>query len=314
MDPNIIEAIENGNLIIFIGAGISALYGYPVWDELARRLLNQCEKEKKITKSQKEVLLSPSFSALQRVTIACGKLGNENQGIEQVKHILSEEPRDEEDKISKYKRIEKIAGFLSRYRCPIITTNADLSLDKSKPFSKGLKLDSFKKWNPHYEDLSLIHLHGSINEPENMIFTSQAYAKAYRAEDKEFGEKLIKLLKGNKTILFMGYGLNEFELIKYFISDISEIPNRFVLKGYLDKDRLVKEFDEEYYRTLGITLIPYSMEKAGYDGLIKVLEKWDKTLTKETMVHKRLKQIVKDICNQEPNEENITKLEGLLNE
>ena len=116
MDPNIIEAIENGNLIIFIGAGISALYGYPVWDELARRLLNQCEKEKKITKSQKEVLLSPSFSALQRVTIACGKLGNENQGIEQVKHILSEEPRDEEDKISKYKRIEKIAGYLSRYR------------------------------------------------------------------------------------------------------------------------------------------------------------------------------------------------------
>ena len=314
LDPNIVEAIENGNLIIFIGAGISALYGYPVWDELARRLLNQCEKEKKITKSQKEVLLSNSFNAMQRVTIACGKFDDEKQGIEQVKRILSEEPTNEEEIKKKHEKIEKIAKYLSKYRCPIITTNADLSLDQSKPFSKGLILDSFKNWNHNYDDLSLIHLHGSINEPENMIFTSQAYAKAYRAEDKEFGEKLIKLLRENKTILFMGYGMNEFELIKYFISDISEIPNRFVLKGYLDKDRLVREFDEEYYQTLGITLIPYSMEKEGYDALIKVLGKWDKTISKETMVHKRLKQIVKDICSQEPNEENIKKLEGLLNE
>lgn len=309
LDPELIRAIESGTLIIFIGAGISALYGYPIWNELAKKLLNNCERDGKITKSQKAVLLSEAYDAMKQVTIACNKYDDEKGGVDKVVQILGKEPSKEE-----HKKINLIARYLAEYRCPIITTNADLSLDNSPAFKNGLILSSLKEWNHNCDDLCLIHLHGSITDPENMIFTSQAYASAYRVRNQEFGKKLLELLDVNKTILFIGYGLEEFELIKYFLSDISELPNRFILKGYLDKDELNKEFDEEYYRTLGIKLIPFSKEKLGYDALIKVLKKWNNTIKTETMAHRRIPQIISKICNSEPTSESIKKLEGLLNE
>lgn len=311
MNQYIIDAIENGNLIIFIGAGVSALYGYPTWDGLAKKLLDKCESEDKITKSQKAVLMSDSFDSMQRVTIACDKLGDNTNGLKHVVDILSEEVVDKDKK----KKLNEISRYLASYNCPIITTNADLSLDNTKEFKNRLILPSFINWNENYNYLSLIHLHGSIAEPENMIFTSQGYAKAYRVKDKEFGEKLYKLLKNEKTILFIGYGMQEFMLIQYFISDVSKgVPNRFLLKGYLEKDKLAEEFDREYYKSLGIELISYSTEKKGYDALISVLKKWNHTIKTETMAHRKIKDIICKICSEEPNPQSIELLEGLLNE
>lgn len=311
MNQYIIDAVENGSLIIFIGAGVSALYGYPTWDGLAKKLLDQCESENKITKSQKAVLLSDSFDPMKRVTIACDKLGDNSNGLKHVRDILGKEVEGE-DKINK---LNEISRYLAAYNCPIITTNADLSLDNTDAFKNRLILHSFIDWNENYDDLSLIHLHGSIKEPENMIFTSQEYAKAYRAnDDLQFGGKLFRLLKEDRTILFIGYGLEEFMLIQYFISDTSRIiPNRFLLKGYLEKDKLAEEFDREYYKSLGIELISFSREKKGYDALISVLKKWNKTIKYETLAHRRIKDIINHRCSEEPNQQSIELLEGLLN-
>ena len=40
----IIEAVNNGTLAVFIGAGVSRIIGCKGWDELARNLVEKCFK------------------------------------------------------------------------------------------------------------------------------------------------------------------------------------------------------------------------------------------------------------------------------
>ena len=51
------DAVNNGNLAVFIGAGISRLLGCDGWNTLSRGLLKECHKKKIITFKEKETLL-----------------------------------------------------------------------------------------------------------------------------------------------------------------------------------------------------------------------------------------------------------------
>ena len=58
MPDEIINAIDNNKLLLFVGAGVSKLFGYPLWSELGRKLADKAVESGVITRSQKEVLFS----------------------------------------------------------------------------------------------------------------------------------------------------------------------------------------------------------------------------------------------------------------
>ena len=67
IQKEIIEAVNNENLAVFIGAGVSRIIGCMGWDELAQNLVNKCFSIKKkdgslfINFKEKELLLQNKY-------------------------------------------------------------------------------------------------------------------------------------------------------------------------------------------------------------------------------------------------------------
>ncbi len=48
LHKEILNAVNNGSLAVFIGAGVSRLVGCLTWGELSKKLVNRCFTEKKL--------------------------------------------------------------------------------------------------------------------------------------------------------------------------------------------------------------------------------------------------------------------------
>ena len=311
MPREIISAIDDGKLLLFVGAGISKLIGYPLWSELGRNLANKALREHILTNSEKEVLLGGGFTPMEIVSIVCKRFDEKkaSSGIEEIIKELSTNVK-EDPKVAL-----EICNYLSAYNSVIVTTNADVSLEKRESLSGRVLLKNFKDnfdLGKHGK-YSIIHLHGSIDEPDGMVFTSEDYAKAYTA-GADFGRNLKTLFDEGWTILFLGYGVAEFELLRYFLTYKNDKVRRlFMLEGYLAKDRIKYEFDKEYYASLGISLLPYSRESSDYKMLITVLRNWDKDVKTKTFSASTVKEdAIAHITSQPPFKEGIEAIERML--
>lgn len=80
MPIEIINAIDDGNLLLFLGAGVSKLIGYPLWFELGKKLAGQAVDKGLISLSEKEILLGGSFTPMQIVTILSKKFDDDPAG------------------------------------------------------------------------------------------------------------------------------------------------------------------------------------------------------------------------------------------
>lgn len=311
MEQEIIDAIDEGNLLLFLGAGVSKLIGYPLWSELGKKLADQAVRKGLISLSEKAILLGGSFTPMQIVTILSRKFDEDSAGagIEKVIDELSINVT-EDSKIAL-----QLAEYISAYNATIVTTNADESLEKQPPLADRMVLKNFRKYDSKkFRKFSIIHLHGSISEPKGMVFTSEEYAKAYTIDDS-FGEKLIDLFDYSWTILFIGYSVTEFELLRYFLKFKDDKARRmFILDGYLAKDRIKYEFDVDYYKSLGICLLPYSREKDDYRALLKVLKNWDKDVKTKTMAGSAARaNAIDSIISEKPFKESVETIARLVN-
>ena len=111
-----------------------------------------------------------------------------------------------------------------------------------------------------------------------MIFTVNQYVSRYSVAKKE-NEKFLSFLKdvfSKYIVLFIGYGVSEFELLDYVIAkgNISGKPRHFILNPYYSEEKKILECDELYFKKLNINVIPFSKDKLGYNQLIEVLKRW----------------------------------------
>lgn len=313
MPDEIIDAIDNNNLIIFIGAGVSKLYGFPLWKEMAEKLINKAEEQHLISCSHKDILLNDNFTPMQIITIINSLFEKEKKasGLAQIVEILSKEITEERF----LKNANDIYKYISAYNSLILTTNADITIDSSPYLEGRTVLNDLKDYKQEeHNNLSIIHIHGSVAQPETMIFTAQKYASSYMPESG-FGKKLLKLFKNDRTILFVGYGVTEFELLRYFLPENENKTRKlFMLQGYLDRETIKLEMDYSYYKSLGITLLPFSREKNDYYQLINVFKKWDKEVKEKTLANSiTIDHIVSDLFSYPPNPNNVQKICCLFN-
>ena len=83
-----------------------------------------------------------------------------------------------------------------------------------------------------------------------------------------------------KNVLFVGYGLDELEVLEYVIGKArltGEPGHRemrhFLLQGFFSHEHEVARSLVPYYRECGIELIPFLRDNLDWDQLIDVLEK-----------------------------------------
>jgi len=119
---------------------------------------------------------------------------------------------------------------------------------------------------------TVILLHVSVLNPVGMVLTTQDYVRLY-ANDRLRGETgqenfvltFLEALFQHKTVLFIGYGLEELETLEYVISKARQIrertsreANHYLLQGFFSHEHEVMRSLRQYYKAeCGIHLLPF---------------------------------------------------------
>lgn len=303
----IIEAINNEKLAIFIGAGVSRLIGCKSWNKLAQNLIERCYTIKNkngsslINFKEKESL--EKYDPKKIITICHYLLKNSN--FEDVFYEEMDNALEADKKLIKvsniYKEIFSLGGVF-------ITTNADEHFDNMFVETRVIyKENDFKSDN--IEINKLYHIHGSIKEKSSLVFTTPQYIKRYNNEDfKNFLETIFEKF----TILFIGYGLAEFELLDFLVTKydnneyIKELKHFILMPFYKGEENILK-FEQHYYNTMGIQVIPYAKDEKGYSQLYDVIKHWSKEIRQQSNILYNIQEKIEQATNQynENEEETI---------
>ncbi|WP_240522288.1 SIR2 family protein [Bacillus thuringiensis] len=285
---DIIKAAKSGNLIIFVGAGVSKLLNLPLWYEFAINRLNTIYKAELIDYRTYEML--KKLDAKKILTIC--KLFMKEEGIEaQLAQKVFEFEKNE--------KYDNVYSKLYSMNAIYITTNYDECLDQvaERVVSiESLKEDAggnisnrviYKQSDLLEENLkngNVIHIHGSVKEEMGMIVTLNDYLKYYgtTSKENELSDFLKKVFNTKYVVLFMGYGLEEYEILEYMLSKNISPQNTkkhyMLYPAYKDEHKMI-DLLNKYYNTFDVELIPYDKGKKGYEQLIPIIDEWSKVLS-----------------------------------
>ncbi|HLE12696.1 MAG: hypothetical protein A2504_16960 [Bdellovibrionales bacterium RIFOXYD12_FULL_39_22] len=334
-DPTSVEipeavtlAAQEGCLSFFIGNGLSRLFKIPSWDDLVNRMLEELAKNGVINHSDasllKEQPLKVKFSIADHYfkRNSHEKNSNPKEGLS-YKKMLSI-PNGSEKK--------SIFRLLAKCGVKFITTNYDTLLDEAlverfrtkSDFNTPEEIDnlepqivdSIEVINKEKEFLIfshpselrsiaqieqnvLLHLHGSIASPESerkIIASTADYLGLYT--DEKLMDKVRDLLK-EQTIVFLGYGLDELEILELVLRSAAIVDNQadsqqqfFLLLPVLSHQApILKHLSIYWEEQLGIKILAYNIDKKGYDSIEEVIETWSAVLSKRSKAPPRVKHV-----------------------
>lgn len=309
----LIKAYLDDKLVLFIGAGISRRVGANGWHQFAdyfvRKLIESDELDFDHNTRRQIAGLDPK----KKISIALELLKDKRSKVH-IGEALNVIDYDTKERI-KSKSI--IYDYLNQLECKIITTNYDDFLeDKIKKENlvfdsdqAATKMDSSRQIMreeivPGLLDQSTplkIYLHGkadlknhyTIEKLEDLIITTPQYLKQYRnttEEENYIISFLRKLFGGDYTILFLGYGLEEMEILEHMLKNAlpederekskedKETPlKRYWLEGFYSGDEGLAKLLKKYYLTsFGLELVPYCLDKFDYEQIDKIIISWVK--------------------------------------
>jgi SIR2-like domain len=271
-DPpeEIIEAGLNGNLVLFIGAGASMLLGLPSWSSLAAKALDELRDKGFLNYSELDQL--KTLETKKQLSIASFIAEENSYKLTLEKHLKGKSEGD-----SIYKAINDIG-------CPCVTTNYDELIaprfvetkDGSTTALQVVRISGRDEFFARHlnEPGTVVHLHGAVSKPETMIVTTKDYLEHYEHENvQEFLGELFE----KKTILFLGYGLEEAEILEHILRRGSVEPTqdrrRFALQGFFrSQEPLYKNLHNYYEKSFGVHLLGFIRDHNNYnclDGLVK---------------------------------------------
>ncbi len=291
----IITAYEEKKLVVFIGAGVSRIIGTKGWDKLASNLIETCYTSKKkdsestcINYKEKESLIKEHNN--KKIITICYNILRANGLIEKFIEKFNESLKADDELKKRYKIYEE----LYKMNAIFISTNADKHFDYK--FLKENILYNKNDFNlENIETLRLYKIHGTQDNLESLVFTVPKYIKRYNDEKfKSFLEKIFgsKEKQSEYTVLFVGYGMEEFEVIDFLITKYDksnddstdhEIKHYILLPFYKGEENLL-EFEKLYYNPMGIEVIGYAKDENGYNQLYEVIKSWNANLNPTTTV------------------------------
>jgi hypothetical protein len=297
------EASQRGVLVPFIGAGASRLAGCPTWAQFADRALEDCVAAGKFSYGQLEQIrhLGPRV----KLSIARGIQAENGLTLDYAKLIDPVEGYENETGRRLYRG-------LSRLGQTFVTTNYDTWLDTEivevkpsvvavgeqsaapvTPISRKIFYDP-NDFIPANLNLakSVFHLHGSLLKPEDMVVTTPDYITRYandrRVDDPQKENRTLTFLDylfKQRTVLFIGYGLDDLEILEYVIQKARLAPSggttearHFMLQGYFSHEQELMKSMSGYYKQCDIQLLPFLRDNKDWLQLIDVIENFAEAL------------------------------------
>ena len=273
-DPpdEIVQAGLNGDLVFFVGAGASMLLGLPSWSGLAAKVLEELRQHRYLNYSEIQQL--NSLDPKKQLSIAYLIAADNEYKLNLTQYLAG---KNEGDSI--YKAINDIG-------CSCVTTNYDELLaprfvETKDGSTTSVSVNRVYEREKFFAKLlnepgAVIHLHGAISKPKTMIVTTKDYLEHY---DHENVQEFLGELFEKKTILFLGYGLEEAELLEHILRRGKVKSNherrRFALQGFfLSQKPLYEKLHTYYEKSFGVHLLGFIRDLDNYKRLEAIMKTW----------------------------------------
>ena len=271
--------VESKKLIFFVGAGVSRLMGLPGWNELATNLI----KEAFPNYIDNWTILNSINDNKQLISIAYNEMKNREDNEEKFFDCFAEALTPNK----KFEFEKNIYELLSKFEANFITTNADNLFEEILGKERCHVGDDYPDFHRFRKHLYYLHGHYTKNKSHDqdyLVFTTEQYIQRY--QDRDFQDFLRSVFNQGNTIIFIGYGLNEFEIIDYMVTKIGGINKTkvYLFEPFCSNQEIVYRSRKSYFETLNIKLVPYDISEKGYLQLIDVLEYLYKKISKNVFI------------------------------
>ena len=276
LPPEIENAARAGQLVVFVGAGISKLINCPSWDGFADKVLEQ--------------LIPKGIDYYELSQIKGIADPKKRLSIAKIVARKREIPIDYPSIFDVEQKGESVYTHLNSFNSSFVTTNYEKYL---RPKSRSAQPEDTWRYYRRDQLLSshldakgaVIHLHGCVDDPGSMIFTTKDYLEHYsRSEVRVFLRELFE----RKTVLFLGYGLDELEVLEYILRrgevdgrlSGGEVVRRYMLQGFFQAEQSLCDLLTEYYlESFGTQLIGFPKDKKSYAHQTEILALWGQRLS-----------------------------------
>lgn len=286
--------LDNSPVAIFIGAGVSKILNYPLWDQLADKALDFLLKKNKINHAEYEKLNYEVKDPKQKLSIF-EKFCPRKDALGQEFYL---------DALGTPKKPPKVNPYIpivsSSFNWIKLTSNVEYELSdalykkehadfnngegpysgKTFPDEKSFRSERIISSNFKEENLDidkLYYLHGELNNIGKTIFTTEDYIQNYFRKNNL--SEFLRNLFENYNVIFMGYGLADFPILEAVMKDSSK-KHFALLPSYFHESNIFR-IKQHYYNQLHIKTIPYYIDFKGYERLYDVLESWEKEIRDE---------------------------------
>jgi hypothetical protein len=272
----VIDAASDGDLVLFVGAGVSRLLNLPSWEGFAENALEDLRQASLLNYADIDQI--KKLDPRKQLSIAKLIAEDNEYNLDLAKQF---EGVGEGDSI--YKSLNDIG-------CTCVTTNYDELLsprfkttpDHSAVPATGTRISDRNKFYSNLLDKpgNVIHLHGAASNPRSMIVTMQDYLAHY---DDENVHEFLRVLFQRKTVVFIGYGLNEAELLEHILrrggAKIRQDRRRFAIQGFFKNEEPLYHMLHRYYeKSFGVELLGFLMDHRGFECQQDIAEDWARRL------------------------------------
>lgn len=300
----LIDALTKGTYI-FIGAGISKLAGYPLWNELAYLLIE-------LFWDQKEQVPNPNFSFNYTQKDHLFTLLKTKDNPIMVMDFLAS--INEEHFYNSLKSIfdDVRAGkenpniFMRFNELKNIVSNKFIQVNIDDGFQRALKIgDNEIDVNDNFSDKKLTYLHGKIGNKHSIVFLRRKYDDGYLDERSKIMEYLIPIFRNN-NVVFFGYSLRDYEILQA-ISRARIQSNRsgnkprkhYLFEAVWESKSTEYEIAREYYsRNYDVEMLRYDLSDKDYKKMFDVIDDVSQEVNKKYQLEKQNDPLRREVTGE----------------
>ncbi len=252
--PELIEQIRCGNAVLFVGAGLSQGAGLPGWPELLRQMMAWAETHGIDMHDRAELEGYVTDNKLLLVAEEMrDRLGQENFHRFMTKVFLKPDLKPTDA----HKILPQIPFAAA------LTSNYDTLLEMAYTLVNGTKPHSFTQAD--YPELSaalrsnkfyILHVHGTIDCIKTVVLGRKDYRQVIHA-NPAYRQYLTNLF-GSKTVLFVGFGLNDPDLLS-LLDELQAIFRDYAGQHFalMNAQETLAVEQKRFEKDYGIHIIPY---------------------------------------------------------
>ena len=286
----VLDAARDGNLVIFVGSGVTKHLTGRDWDELASWVVDDMARRQEINFYDRDLLLDRGKKDAKRILTMCENLGGDRS---LVRRRIADKVRLTTESV----QADGLLVGLYSMNAIYLTTNWDNGLDI---LASGARSDLpagnastaaaaqqkvfFREDDMHWSNMdagNVLHIHGSIADPDTMVITERDYSRVHR-EGRPV-PALLDVAISDYVVLFIGAGCSEQDIIGRFLERRrpqlpTNVAGHYTLMGFYASEPRAVELERLRYSQSGIDIVPFDMTRLQHDQLKSVVGAWSRQI------------------------------------